>query len=157
MIILVYFIYLFIIYLFNILTIYLAPSISNETTAAPDIDRLLLPEEEWPESFVSNATVKDVIREIPEYIPMNISSIEGKPKNIDLSTYWNPLRIFLLFFSFPIFQIICDSINSFAFRNHIIKNPWKTIHSIPCVTEYSSLGDFLFGLLPSDFIYLPAS
>jgi hypothetical protein len=28
---------------------------------------------------------------------------------------------------------------------------------IPCVTEYPGLGDFLFGLLPSDFIHLPAS
>jgi hypothetical protein len=77
----------FIIYLSIILTIYLAPSIPDESTAAPDIDRLLLPKEEWPESFVSNVTVKDVIREIPDYIPMNIPSREGKPRNIDLSTH----------------------------------------------------------------------
>jgi hypothetical protein len=75
------------IYLFIILTIYLAPSVPDETTAAPDIDRLLLLKEEWPESFISNATVKDIIREIPEYIPMDIPSIEGKLKNIDLSTH----------------------------------------------------------------------
>jgi hypothetical protein len=48
----------------SILTIYLAPSVPDESTAAPDIDRLLLSKEEWPESFVSNATVRDVIREM---------------------------------------------------------------------------------------------
>ena len=71
----------------KILTIYLAPSIPDESTAAPDIDRLLLPKEEWPESFVSNVTVKDVIREILDYIPINIPSREGKLRNIDLFTH----------------------------------------------------------------------
>jgi len=78
---------IYIIYLSIILTIYLAPSVPDETTAAPDINRLLIPKEEWPESFGLNATVKDVIREIPEYIPMNIPSKEGKPRNINLSTH----------------------------------------------------------------------
>jgi hypothetical protein len=87
----------------SILTIYLAPFIPNKSTAALDIDRLLLSKEEWPESIVSNITVKDVIREILDYIPMNIPCKEGKLRNIDLFTYWNPLRIFLLFFSFLIF------------------------------------------------------
>jgi len=32
-------------------------------------------------------TVKDIMREIPEYIPMNIPSKEGKPRNIDISIY----------------------------------------------------------------------
>jgi hypothetical protein len=85
----------FIIYLlislFIILIIYLAPSIPDETTAAPDIDRLLIPKEEWPESFGLNATVKDIMREVPEYIPMDISFKEGRPRNINLSTHWNPL------------------------------------------------------------------
>jgi hypothetical protein len=31
-----------------------------------------LSKEEWPESFIPNAIVKDVIREIPKYIPMDI-------------------------------------------------------------------------------------
>jgi hypothetical protein len=85
-IILVSLFYLFIylsIYLFIYLTIYIAPSIPDESTAAPDIDRLLLPREEWPESFIPNATVKDIIREIPEYIPMDIPLKKGGPKNID--------------------------------------------------------------------------
>jgi hypothetical protein len=43
-----------------------------------------------------------VIRKIPDYISMNILSKEGKLRNIDLSTHWNPLRIFFLFFSFPV-------------------------------------------------------
>jgi hypothetical protein len=34
------------IYLFIILTIYLAPSIPDKTTAAPDIDKLLISKEE---------------------------------------------------------------------------------------------------------------
>jgi hypothetical protein len=42
-----------------------------------------LPREEWPESFIPNTTVKDVIREIPEYIPINIPFKKGGPKNID--------------------------------------------------------------------------
>jgi hypothetical protein len=42
-----------------------------------------LPREEWPESFILNLTVKDIIREIPEYIPMDIPSKKGAPKNID--------------------------------------------------------------------------
>ena len=65
-------------YLSIILTIYLAPSVPNETTTALDIDKLLIPREEWPESFGSNPTVKDLIREIPKYIPMNIPFKEGK-------------------------------------------------------------------------------
>ncbi len=114
--------YLFI-YLSIYLIIYIAPSIPDESTAAPDIDRLLLSKDEWPESFSSNATVRDVIREIPEYILMNIPEKKGYPRNIDQSIYWNPLRIFLLFFSFPVLQIICDSTNSFAFRNQTAKDP----------------------------------
>src|SRR6266480_3509615 len=71
------------IYLFIYLIIYIAPFIPDESTAAPDIDRLLLPKEEWLESFILNATVKDVIREILEYIPMDIPLKIGCPKNID--------------------------------------------------------------------------
>jgi hypothetical protein len=93
-IILVSLLYYLFIYLFIILTIYLAPFIPDKFTAASDIDRLLLFKEEWPENFVSNITVKDIIREIPDYIPMNIPSKESKLRNIDLSTHWNPLRIF---------------------------------------------------------------
>jgi hypothetical protein len=39
--------------------------------------------EEWPESFILNATVKDVIREILKYIPMDIPPKKGGPRNID--------------------------------------------------------------------------
>jgi hypothetical protein len=106
------------IYLFIYLTIYIAPSIPDESAAAPDIDRLLIPKEEWLESFPSNPTVKDIIREILKYIPIDIPFKKGGPKNIDQSIHWNPLRIFLLFFLFPVLQIICDSTNSFAIRNH---------------------------------------
>jgi hypothetical protein len=42
-----------------------------------------LPKEEWPESFILNPTVKDIIREILEYIPMNIPSKKGASKNMD--------------------------------------------------------------------------
>jgi hypothetical protein len=42
-----------------------------------------LPKEEWLESFIPNVTVKDIIREIPEYIPIDIPSKKGGPKNID--------------------------------------------------------------------------
>jgi hypothetical protein len=42
-----------------------------------------LSKEEWPESFISNLTVKDIIQEIPEYIPMDIPFKKGGPKNID--------------------------------------------------------------------------
>jgi hypothetical protein len=42
-----------------------------------------LPREEWPERFIPKATVKDVIREIPEYIPMDIPFKKGGPRKID--------------------------------------------------------------------------
>src|SRR5205814_3802166 len=71
------------IYLFIYLIIYIAPSVPDESTAAPDIDRLLLPKEEWPESFILNATVKDVIREILKYIPMDIPPKKGGSRNIN--------------------------------------------------------------------------
>jgi hypothetical protein len=90
------------IYLSIILTLNLAPLVPDESTAVLDIDRLLIPKEEWPESFIPNLIVKDIIREIPEYILMDIPFKKGKLQNIDLSIYWNPLRIFLLFFSFPV-------------------------------------------------------
>ena len=70
--------FVYTIYLSIILTLNLAPSIPDESTAAPDIDRLLIPKEEWPESFILNPTVKDIIREIPEYILMNIPFKKGK-------------------------------------------------------------------------------
>ena len=82
MIILVSLYYLFI-YLFIYLTIYIALSILDESTAVLDIDRLLLLKEEWPESFILNAIVKDIIREILEYISIDISSKKGGSKNID--------------------------------------------------------------------------
>jgi hypothetical protein len=71
------------IYLFIILTLNLAPSVPDESTAAPDINRLLLPKEEWPESFILNLIVKDIIRKIPEYIPIGIPFKKGGPRNID--------------------------------------------------------------------------
>ena len=71
------------IYLSIILILNLAPSVPDESTAAPDIDRLLLPKEEQPESFILNPTVKDIIREIPEYIPINIPFKKGGLRNID--------------------------------------------------------------------------
>jgi hypothetical protein len=83
--------------------------------------------------------VKDVIREIPDYILMNIPSKEGKPKNIDLFTHWNFLRIFLLFFSFPILRIICDSTNSFAIRNYTARDPWKPIYLIELLHYFGCL------------------
>ena len=82
MIILVSLYYLFI-YLFIYLTIYIASSIPDEFTAAPNIDRLLLPKEEWPESFILNPTVKNIIREILKYIPIDIPLKKGDSKNID--------------------------------------------------------------------------
>jgi hypothetical protein len=42
-----------------------------------------LPREEWLESFIPNTIVKDVIREVPEYIPIDIPFKKGGPKNID--------------------------------------------------------------------------
>jgi hypothetical protein len=38
----------------------------DETTTVLDINGLLISKEEWSESFVSDITVKDIIREIPE-------------------------------------------------------------------------------------------
>ena len=48
-----------------------------------NIDRFLLPKEEWPKSFIPNATVKNIIRKIPEYILIDIPFKKGGPKNID--------------------------------------------------------------------------
>ena len=76
-------IYFSVIYLSIILTLNLAPSVPDESTAAPDIDRLLILKEEWPESFIPNPTIKDVIQKIPEYIPMDIPPKKGSPKNIN--------------------------------------------------------------------------
>jgi hypothetical protein len=42
-----------------------------------------LSKEEWLESFILNLIVKDVIREIPEYIFMDIPFKKEGPKNID--------------------------------------------------------------------------
>ena len=75
---------------------------------------------------------------------MDIPLKTGCPKNIDQSIHWNPLRIFLLFFSFPVLQIICNSTNSFAFRNHTVKDPWKTIHPIELLHYFGCL--ILIGL-----------
>ena len=71
------------IYLSIILTLNLASLIPNKSTAALDIDRLLISKEEWPESFILNPTVKDIIREILEYIPIDIPPKKGGPRNID--------------------------------------------------------------------------
>ena len=81
-IILVYLYYLFI-YLFIYLTIYIALSISDKFTATLDINRLLLSKEEWPESFIPNVIIKDVIWEILKYIPIDIPFKKRGFKNID--------------------------------------------------------------------------
>jgi hypothetical protein len=83
--------------------------------------------------------VKDVIREIPDYIPINIPPKKRNPRNIDLFTHWNSLRIFLLFFSFPVLQIICHSTNSFALRNYTVKDPWKLLHPIELLHYFGCL------------------
>jgi hypothetical protein len=70
---------------------------------------------------------------------MNIPPKKGNPRNIDLSTHWNPLRIFLLFFSFPVLQIICHSTNSFALRNHTAKDPWKLLYPIKLLHYFGYL------------------
>ena len=75
---------------------------------------------------------------------MDVPLKTGCSKNIDQSIHWNPLRIFLLFFSFPVLQIICDSTNSFAFRNHTFQNPWKPIHPIELLHYFGCL--ILIGL-----------
>ena len=82
MIILINLYYLFI-YLFIYLTIYIASSIPNKSIAALDIDRLLLPKKEWLKSFILNIIIKDIIREILEYIPMDIPSKKGGLRNIN--------------------------------------------------------------------------
>jgi hypothetical protein len=69
--------------LFIYLIIYIALFVPDESTAAPDIDRLLLSKEEWLESFILNVIIKDVIRDIPEYISMDIPSKKGGPRNIN--------------------------------------------------------------------------
>ena len=75
------------VFLFIYLIIYTAPSIPDESTAVLDINRLLLSKKEWLESFISNVIIKDMIWEILEYIPIDISFKEDKLRNIDLSTY----------------------------------------------------------------------
>ena len=82
MIILVSLYYLFI-YLFIYLSIYIAPSIPNKSTTILDIDRLLLSREEQPESFILNIIIKDVIREILEYISIDIPPKKRNLKNIN--------------------------------------------------------------------------
>jgi hypothetical protein len=87
---------------------------------------------------------------------MDITFKKGGPKNINQFTHWNSLRIFLLFFSFPVLQIICDSTNSFAFRNHIAQDPWKPIHSIELLHYFGCLILIrLFGQPPRKYAWNP--
>ena len=51
--------------------------------AALDINRLLILKEEWLKLFILNLIMKDMIREILEYISMDIPPKKGGPKNID--------------------------------------------------------------------------
>lgn len=75
---------------------------------------------------------------------MNIPISKGHPRNIDRSLHWNPLQIFLLFFSFSVLRIICNSTNSYAFRNHTAKDPWKSISPIELLHYFGCL--ILLGL-----------
>ena len=110
----------------------IAPSIKDDSTADSSIEKFIVPIEDWPQSFPENPKVKDILRPIPTFKPTLLPPFEdkGRPRNIDLSIHWHPLRLFLLFFSWDLLQYICDQTNSYAYRNNEATDPWRSISPI---------------------------
>jgi hypothetical protein len=71
-------------------TLVIDPFIKDESTAEATLSQLLLDSSEAIENF-PNATISSVMREIPEFIPLNIS--ERKERAIlPLNKRYNPLE-----------------------------------------------------------------
>ena len=85
-------------------------------------NEFIIPDEEKEENF-QNCTVTELLRPIPQYIPMDIPYRRGRPQNIDQSRHWNPLALFQLFFTWEIMEIICQQTNSYAYRTN--SKAWK--------------------------------
>ena len=139
--------------LLYILTI-IEPWPKDESTAAANIDALLLRPDQTPEN-IEGKTVEDLLQLIPDYEPIYIQERPGKPRNIDLQRKWTPLGLFLLFWTPEILQEVCNQTNSYGYRCQFSeKRPWKPITKIELLHFLGTC--FLLGLYkqpPRKYVY----
>ena len=113
------------------------PSIPDESTADKDTNSILLTEEEEPRTFGEEPTVLSIMRDLPEYQPLHIPIVRGRP-NLP-PRHYNPLQLFLKFFDWELLSIICYETNSYAHRT--VQNPkgWKDITKIELLHYFGCL------------------
>jgi Transposase IS4 len=96
---------------------------------------------EASESF-KDVLINDLLRSLPDFEPISIVLYNGKPQNLNLTIYWHPLRLFKLFFSWEIMEIIVKNTNSYAFRNNSASKLWKSL----IISELYHFFGYLFKL-----------
>jgi hypothetical protein len=104
----------------------MVPSVPDDFTADQKLNEVLSGLEKAIEQF-KNCSFQELLRLLPNFKPISIISHTGKPQNLDINKYWHLLRLFKLFFSWKTTFIIVNSINLYAFRINLAKNPWKTL------------------------------
>ena len=112
--------YVFLLFFFFITVFWpflIAPSIKDDSTIDQKLNKVLFSSEEAPKAF-ENCEINDLLRPLPDFEPISITTHSGKPQNIDIQKHWHPLRLFKLFFSWETMSIIVDSTNSYAFRTN---------------------------------------
>ena len=59
--------------------------------------------------------INDLLRPLPSFTPISVTTHSGKPQNLDLNQHWHPLKLFKLFFSWETMSLIVKETNSYAF------------------------------------------
>ena len=141
---------------FIYINLFIEPWPADESTAAPNIDALLLAPEQAPER-IEGKTIEDILQLIPQYQPLDITPRPGAPSNIDLSRKWTPLGLFLLFWTPELLEEVCKQTNSFGYRSQFEeKRPWKPITKLELLQFFGTC--FLLGLFkqpPRKYVYNP--
>ena len=70
--------------------------ILDKSTADLKLTELLQADREKPTAFGSDPTVKDLMRPLPKFTPIEVPLRIGRP-SLPRDTHYNPLQLFLLF------------------------------------------------------------
>ena len=102
------------------------PSIPDDSTADKKLNKVLFSSEEAIKSFL-DCKIDDLLRPLPDFTPIPVTTHSGKPQNLDITKHWHSLRLFKLFFSWDTMKLIVNSTNSYAFRHNSASKPWKSL------------------------------
>jgi hypothetical protein len=64
----------------------IAPSISDDSTADQKLNKALFSSEEAVEQF-KNCSFQELLRPLPNFMPISITTHSEKPQNLDITQY----------------------------------------------------------------------